>query len=248
MTIHTTYNPFGTVAIIRNLSLGILFLLAAPLLSAQPVQLDFPSDSPGIPAYARMNTFYENSNLPRTADWAAVVFYRNTDCVPLDFDLGQLFHLPGPAGPGAFGCDLLVEGTELWANGPDQGDLAPIYARTRNAVAALPIWFVAWDEISVLLDTGSIFIDEIESLPSLIRGRAWWFEEYLKPDESAADPAISMRAEGRLENGGRFFLSWHEHPGEGEDVVVINLELEGGPKPTKPPSCFKHPNLPNPNC
>jgi hypothetical protein len=250
MTIYQTVRSYGIAMAFRAVCVGTLMLLIAPL-GAQPVQLDFPAVSPGIPAYARIDlvNHVDTVNTPRNSDWAAIVFYRHPECIPLNFDLGQFFHFPGPDGPGAFGCELLTEGMELWANGPEHGDMAPIFQRARNARPDLPIWFVAWDEFRSLADTGSIFIDQLEALPSLVRGRAWWFEEYINPSEAAADPALSMRANGRLETGGRFALEWHSHGGQDEDEVLIALEL-GDEAPTQPSGpgsviCHIHPHLPH---
>lgn len=233
------------------LLLAISFMLAAPL-QAQPVQLDFPSASPGIPGYARIHISEIETgnvgNVPRDGEWVAVVFYRDPDCIPLDFDLGQFFHFPGPGGPGAFGCQLLTEGMELWANGPDMGDMAPVYMRARNAVPDLPIWFIDRDEFDQELADGSVFINDLVALPSLIRARAWWFEEYINPTGGAADPALSLRANGRLESGGRFSLEWHLHPSVDEDQALIVLELEDKPPASSrriPIMCVIHPYLPN---
>ncbi|WP_376697141.1 hypothetical protein [Wenzhouxiangella sp. EGI_FJ10305] len=228
------------------LTLLLFMATAAPLAMGNgPVKLDFPSQSPGIPAYARLELLIPDFDVPHDDDWAAIVFYRNPECVPLDFDLGQFFHFPGPDGPGAFGCQLLIEGSELWTNGPEE-DLAPVYARSRSAVPGLPIWFVAWPELSELFDAGTVYIDEIEALPSLIRGQAWWFEESLHPNGSAPDPAISLNARGRLESGGRFLLDWHYHANADEDEVLIELGRPDHPSNTRPPSviCVIHPYLP----
>lgn len=234
------------------LAAALLVIAVAGPLAAQPgddtgpVRLDFPTQSPGIPAYARLELLIPDFDVPNDEEWAAIVFYRDPDCIPLDFDLGQFFHTPGPDGPGAFGCQLLVEGFELWASGPPE-DVAPVYARTRSAVPALPVWFVSWPELASLLDNGMVFIDEIEALPSLIRGSAWWFEESLHPNGSAPDPAISLNARGRLESGGRFFLEWHYHASAGEDHVDIELELDddsGGQSNPPHMFCLIHPYLP----
>lgn len=229
------------------LTLLLFMATATPVaLGNGPVKLDFPTQSPGIPAYARLELLIPDFDVPNDDDWAAIVFYRNPDCIPSDFDLGQFFHFPGPDGPGAFGCELLIEGSELWANGPEE-DPAPVYARSRSAGPDLPVWFVAWPELSALLDNGMVFLDEIEALPSLVRGQAWWFEESLHPNGSAPDPAISLTARGRLETGGRFLLEWHYHASAGEDEVIIELESPGDDTSNgRPPSliCQIHPDLP----
>lgn len=231
------------------LALVVLLVLptAAPVaLGNGPVKLEFPTESPGIPAYARLELLIPDFDVPNNDDWAAIVFYRNPDCIPLDFDLGQFFHFPGPEGPGAFGCELLIEGTEFWATGPEE-ESAPVYVRSRSAVPDLPVWFVAWSELNELFDAGMVYIDEVEALPSLIRGRAFWFEESLHPNGTAPDPAISLAARGQLETGGRFSLEWHYHASADEDIALIELDLSGAENSgDRLPGliCLLHPELP----
>ena len=195
---------------------------AQPLPGQPGTQLNFPQESPGVPAYARLELLVPNFDVPNNSRWAAIVFYRDPACVPEDFDLGQFFHPPGPGGLGAFGCPLLIEGHELWKNGPG-ADPAPIYVRSRNAVPDLPVWFVAWRELRPILESGQVFIGDLENLPSLVRGSARWFEEALHPNGSAELPGITMRAEGSLENGGTFRLDWHFVDQGAEDRVTIRL-------------------------
>jgi hypothetical protein len=219
---------------------------AAPALAQLPgqpaVQLDFPVVSPGIPAYARLELLIPNFDVPNDRHWAAIVFYRDPACVPPDFDLGRFFHLPGPAGLGAFACKLTVEGTEIWERGQAQGDQAPIYVRTRNATPHMPVWFVAWHELKPLLDRGQIYIGEIENLRSLVKGHARWFEEALYPNGTAVVPGITMRAEGRLESGGAFSLDWHFAAGTPEEVS-IRLDLPS--RHPRPSLCEVWPQLCN---
>lgn len=232
----------GLVLVAILLVLAAMAPVQAQPLPGQPgLHLVFPAESPGIPAYVRLNLNVGDYDLPNDGNWAALVFYRDPDCIPANFDLGQFFDPPGPGGLGAFNCPILTEGLELWENGPGAGDAAPLYARSRNATPGLPIWFVASSEIQPFIDSGHVFIDDIVSLPSLIRGSARWYEEALYPSEAAPDPSITMRAEGRLETGGRFSLNWHNQSSTGEDDVVIQLELPGsGP----PALCNRRPHLP----
>lgn len=236
---------------LRMAAFAILSTLAlAQVTQAQPLpgqpaeRIDFPVTSPGVPAYARLELLIPGFDVPRSDSWAAVVFYRDPDCIPADFDLGQFFHFPGPDGLGAFACRLLIEGHEIWENGPGP-DLAPIYVHSRNAVPDLPIWFLAINELDPLMDRGFIFIDEIEALPSLVRGSAWRFEESLYPNDAASSPGLTMRADGRLDSGGRFKLEWHFHPDAGENDVVIELEPPAHKPPGPPPHvCIIRPHLP----
>ncbi len=211
------------LATVFTLSMLPWTALQAQQLPGQPgLQLDFPAQSPGIPAYARLELLVPNFDVPNTRRWAAIVFYRDPACVPPDFDLGQFFHLPGPTGLGAFACPLLVEGHEIWQNGPDT-DRAPMYVRTRNAVPNLPIWFVEWNELRPILESGQVFIGDITALPSLVRGSAYWYEEALYPNGTAEIPGITLRSEGTFEGGGKFRLKWHFTDQGAEDEVTIRL-------------------------
>lgn len=226
-------------------AIGLSLPAKAQSLPGQPgLQLEFPVVSPGIPAYARLELLIPGFDVPHDKHWAAVVFYRNPDCVPPDFDLGQFFDLPRPGSLGAFACELLVEGHEIWRNGPSK-DLGPIYVRTRNATARLPIWFVKWSDLRPLLDSGKVYIWQIRNLPSLVRGEARWFEEALYPNGAASDPGLTMKAAGRLENGGKFLLSWHFQASTNADEVVIRLEHHPVQQPGPPRHvCKTHPKLP----
>jgi hypothetical protein len=230
--------------------LGMSALAVATLnvaaLAQPPLKLDFPSVSPGIPAYARLELLIPDFDVPKNKHWAAIVFYRDPDCIPGDFNLGMFFD-PPVNGPGAFGCELLIEGHELWANGPGV-DAGPLYVLSRNMTPNLPVWFVSWPELRSLFDTGSVTMAALESLPSLLRGWAWSFEEQLHPNGIAADPAITMSAQGRLEGGGRFELGWHFQASAGLDIVEINLTPKtrgAGPKACKtgPGKAFCPPGL-----
>lgn len=181
------------------------------------VHLEFPVHSPGIPAYARLELLVPNFDVPNNEHWAAIVFYRDPACVPPDFDLGQFFDFPR-----AFNCPLLIEGHEIWQDVPGP-DSAPIYVRTRNAVPNLPIWFVAWNELRPILESGQVFIGDITRLPSLVRGSAQWYEEALYPNGAAEIPGITLRSEGTLEDGRMFRLKWHFTDQGADDEVLIRL-------------------------
>lgn len=215
--------PRSTVLATLMASLIAAIPAAAQPLPGQPgSQLDFPVESPGIPAYARFELLIPNFDLPNDRQWAAFVFYRDPTCVPADFNLGDFFDLPGPAGLGAFACPLLVEGHEIWRNGP-QTDVAPIFVLSRNAVPELPVWFVQWPDLRDAIDDGVLTIEELRDIPSLVTARAHWFEERLYPNGGADNPGISLRASGDLNGGGRFELAW-DYAGYGAtDQVDIRL-------------------------
>lgn len=214
--------------------------LSASALAQPPLKLDFPSVSPGIPAYARLELLIPDFDVPRNEHWAAIVFYRDPACVPANFNLGMFFDFP-INGPGAFGCELLIEGHELWANGPGS-DPAPLYVLSRNSTPNLPVWFVSWPELQTLFDTGTVTITALETLPSLVRGWAWSFEEQLHPNGTAPDPAITMNARGRLEGGGQFELGWHYQASA--SLNLVKIEFAADPKGADPMACNARPGKP----
>jgi hypothetical protein len=229
----------STMQTARLLGMSVLGVatLSVSALAQAPLKLDFPSASPGIPAYARLELLIPDFDVPKNKHWAAIVFYRSPDCIPGDFNLG-LFFDPPISGPGAFGCELLIEGHELWANGPGT-DPGPLYVLSRNLTPNLPVWFVSWRELRALFDTGTVTISALESLPSLVRGWAWSFEEQLHPNGIAADPAITLNAHGRLEGGGSFELGWHFQASAGLDIV--DIKLKPGKKVADPKACKSGP-------
>lgn len=220
---HSYFRPFRRLVLL-TLCLALLGAsIPAPAqgLPGQPsLRVDFPVNSPGIPAYARLELLVPNFDVPNNKRWAAIVFYRDPACVPDDFDLGSFFHPPDPGSLGAFACPLLIEGHEIWENGP-QEDLAPRFVYSGNAVPNLPVWFVSSHELEPQLATGRITITDLRNMKSLVRGEASWFEERLYPNGSAADPGISLRARGLLEDGRRFSLVWdYADFGDVDDVRI----------------------------
>lgn len=232
----------NTMRACRTLAMSALALatVTASALAQPPLKLDFPSMSPGIPAYARLELLIPDFDVPKNEHWAAIVFYRDPDCVPGDFNLGTFFD-PPIGGPGAFACELLVEGHELWANGPGL-DPAPFYVLSRNLTPNLPVWFVSWPELRALFDTGQVTVTALRALPSLVRGWAWSFEERLHPNETAADPAITISARGRLEDGRLFALGWHFQ--QSADLDLVSIEFGPGTGKPGPMACNAMPGKP----
>jgi hypothetical protein len=211
-------------------------------------RLDVPVESPGVPAYVRLENLGVGWLAPRNDKWTALVFYRDPECIPPNFDLGQFFDFPGPGGPGAYGCPSLTEGFYLYLGRTPDPTTPPNYSLLRNVTPALPIWFVGSAELDRLLARGGFTIGELAALPSLVRGRGWHFEEKLYPGGVNPEPGITMSARGRLETGGQFSFFWHDHPARGEQVFELSLDL--GPDRAGPPAygrdgkCRIHPDLP----
>ena len=155
------------------------------------VNVSFPGESPGIPAYARMGP-----DVVHTDEWAAVPFYRLPNCVPADFNLLRFMDAPR-----AFGCPLTVEGHEVWELGPEQ-DPAPKQVVT--VATAVPIWFASWAELQAATSDGVLTVGELSGLDSLVIGIADVYREVLRPGE-----LIVVNARGTLTDGRYFRLHAH---------------------------------------
>ncbi len=155
------------------------------------VNLTFPGQSPGVPAYARIG-----QETIHTDEWAAVPFYRLPSCVPTDFNLLRFVDVPR-----AFGCPLTVGGHEIWEHGPGQ-EPAPKQVVTTSS--DVPIWFVSWPELQAAMSDGVVTIGELSSMKSLVVGTADVYQEVLRPGE-----LIVVNARGSLADGRSFRLHTH---------------------------------------
>lgn len=167
----------------------------APGPAAANVRVAFPADAPGPPYYARLSS----AGAPQTDEWAAIVFYRDPSCVPPTFNLLAFFDAPR-----ALGCELTVEGFEIWRNGPGI-DPAPIVVNSRG-LGEVPVWFVAVSELEAASADGVLTIAELAALPSLQQGHADRFHEVLHPSQAARNSKLTITAAGVLSDGRRFAL------------------------------------------
>ena len=96
------------------------------------VSFQFPGEDPGPPYYSVI----ERQFTPHTADWAAIPFVRDPQCIASGFNLLDQIDVPQ-----SFWCPLYVAGHVTYRNGPPPIDLAPIHAEFHDA-APVPVWFV----------------------------------------------------------------------------------------------------------
>lgn len=192
----------------RVLGLALALAALAALLPGSVAQaatrLEVPEESPGVPAYARVNA---PVIAPHTDDWAPIFFYRDPACVPSGFNLLSFFDAPR-----AFGCPLTVKGFEIWEHGPGT-DPAPRLTKLRDA-RAVPVWLVSWPQLEVAAADGTLTIAELRALPSLITGVASHFRETLHPTQSNNRGKINIGARGTLSDGRSFrfkFVAQGEH-------------------------------------
>ena len=176
-------------------------------------RFDVPSESPGVPAYARLGG---PDIAPHNDQWAAIVFYRDPGCIPASFNLLNFFDAPR-----AFGCPLTVQGFEIWENEPGR-DPAPRLSKLR-AAGPVPVWFVSWPELQAAAADGVLTIGELRALPSLITGFASHFSETLHPSESNKKGKNNIGARGVLSNGRSFFLKAVFVEGKGPGVKHVAI-------------------------
>jgi hypothetical protein len=208
-------------------AIGVLILIAAvapaPIAAAgdRLVMTEWPSaDDPGMPFYARVEPL--PPHIFNDGKWAAIVFYRDTACVPQDFNLITFFDF------GAFSCPHTVHGYSLWHGSPFNGAPKKVNITGNGAV---PVWFVPWEAVKdEARADGNLTIAGLEQIEGLRIGYADLYHEELQPhpDPSIGGgghpaPKMIVNARGLLEDGGRFTL----HIAWVKDVVrSIRIELE----------------------
>lgn len=173
-----------------------------------------PDEDPGPPFYARVTTLLDQ--FFHHDGWLAIPFYRPPECVPPEFDLLQLYDPPGPEGPGAFRCPLLMEGFLLTE--PD----APLGTFPRQAVLrgdAVPFWFVPWADFQVAADDGEVTFAELQAMGP-VAGVADRYRETLKP--RLGDHLIVIDAAGTLADG-RTFRFHVTHREDRTEAIQIDI-------------------------
>ncbi len=193
------------------LKLSASFVLA--ILAFADVLTHYPTaDDPGPPFYARIEAGF----VIQDGTTAAIVFYRNPSCVPAGFNLLNLFDAPR-----ASGCALMVEGFDIWKNGPPPAGMAPILSETRG-LGAVPVWFFSWSEVRAVMSDHKLTITELKSLPSLRKGSASFYQETLHPYGGAQVDVKNIVAHGLLESGSPFQLRVTAGPG----TVNVRISLQ----------------------
>jgi hypothetical protein len=176
--------------------------------------LSFPADDPGGPFYTRVSTIL--NQIFHDGETLAIPVYRDPSCIPADFDLLQAFHFPGPEGPGAFACPLLVEGTLLIEPDAPLGTF-PFQVITRGPAQ---VWFVSYPAFRAAAADGDFTMAELLALQPL-RGQAEHFHEMLNP--RMEDHRVVITSQGILEDGRRFQFNVN-HPGDRTRTLQIRIQ------------------------
>jgi hypothetical protein len=191
-----------------------LIAVSAMALQANVLLQFSPTLGGGVPAYARIERVDGRVFVHNDGKWAAISFYREPSCVPEDFNLLDFFDAPR-----AFGCELTVEGFEIWRNGPWAGDAGPIQT-VSFGLGAVPVWFVRSAELQDKVDDDVLTAGELEACATLRKGSAFSFKETLHPAGIAQQTKLQLVARGTFEDGGTFFFQVEETHFQQKHVVI----------------------------
>jgi hypothetical protein len=172
----------------------------------------------GAPFYARFgeDEFFSDG------EKVVIIFYRQPDCIPADFNMNEFFHFPGEESPGAFACaPPTITSVETWQKSPET-DPAPLVAET-TGLGAVPVWFFAAAEVETAMADGVVTIDELAALPSRQVGTASTYTELLHPSQSNETSLVQFAAEGSLEDGADFSVDVSQGDPDVDDHVTIDL-------------------------
>ena len=187
-----------SMAVLGFVLLPMTWLAGNPVLAE--LRLDIPNDVPGLPYYVRLQSPQDTPQLaPSDGIWSAVIAYRQSDCVPEDYNL-----LLGLDFPTAFSCPMNpgFSGFEVWENPPGM-DMAPAYYRL-VADEPVPILFVLTNELLDAASDGELRVIDIEALPSLRVGMADFYSEL---GQLKNGPFIHITTSGTFEDGNGFALT-----------------------------------------
>jgi hypothetical protein len=178
----------------RQRALAFVLVAAAMLLTVTGAFANTRTGEGGdLPYYARI----EAGEILNDGEWAVIIFYRPTECVPDDFNLLDMMDY------NAFACTPpTTDGFIVWAGEPWVS--APIQIRLHEA-DLVPVWFVKWDELQDAVEDGSLTMPDLKALPSLLVGAADEYSETLHPTGVVKVPMINFVAQGALQDGRSFY-------------------------------------------
>ena len=186
---------------------------------AESVTLEYPAEDPGPPFYALL----ERTFVPHSDEWAPIIFVRDPECVPADFDLLDQLDVPA-----SFGCGLNVQGHVTYKNGPPPVDLAP-WQVVMNDAGPVPIWFVPWTGLQAAIADGELTIGELSGIAGLRVGTATQFQLTQQPGpmrpQGIGNGKIELTARGSLSNGTSFSIEIREM-GVDQVSTLRNVRIE----------------------
>jgi N-acetylneuraminic acid mutarotase len=189
-----------------------------------PVVLNVPAESPGAPWYAGFGRYF----IPTDGNRAAIVFMRDTTCIPPEFNLLDEENIPA-----AFGCPVLFRGREWW----HEPFVDFPFKYVLENIGSVPVYFVDLVELIDEISDDRLTWGELANFSSLKIGQAMYVkDEALNSNAPDSDGKGygEMTAMGRLEEGGEFYVHWHGEfdPGSGmTEFLDVNIKLFSGSIP-----------------
>jgi len=220
----STSAPKSLLAMRLWFSAGLLACAAVCGVARAELRLEIPTQTFGPPFYARIEfASVDPALVPNNGEWAAVVLYRQLNCIPDTFNLLQVFDAPR-----AFSCPLNdIGGYEVWTNAPGV-DPAPAWSRLIGR-SSVPVLFVRHTEFVAAVADGVLTLPELRALPSARMGNASQYNELLRPSQSNATPLLHITAQGRFADNSGFRLRWtlSRAPGAAVNRARTRIELIG---------------------
>lgn len=145
-----------------------------------------------MPLYARL----EPGFIINDGEWAAIIFYRPTDCIPEGFNLLSVIDYD------AYNCfPPTTDGIAIWSGEPW---MSPPIQLQLHENGLVPVWFVQWSELQAAIADDKLTMPELEEFSLLLVGAADFYTETLHPTDAHNVPMINIIAKGCLENGQSF--------------------------------------------
>jgi hypothetical protein len=216
----TSQSAFFNVRVLIGLFVFLAGVFLALVVRANPPVIEYwPSpENPGPPFYANLAADF----MPTDDGTVGIAFIRDPSCIPADFNLLDQFDVPG-----AFGCELTVEGKSWWHD--PATDPYPFQSRIWG-LGAVPIYFVDEAELAAATQDGVLTIGELQALPSLLIGFADSFLEVIHNDNQggAGKGHEVLNASGTiLQSGLPFYFHYTEEfdPDTGVHTLRVLIDI-----------------------
>jgi hypothetical protein len=189
------------------------------LISTSFVVLNVPDESTGAPWYADFGRDF----IPADGTQVAIVFTRDPACIRPEFNLLDMIDIPA-----VFGCPFLLSGQEWWHEPFVEFPFK--YEYTLENDGSVPVYFVDLAELNSEIADDRLTLGELEAFSSLKVGQATYVKSDVlnsnAPDSDGKGHGV-MTAIGKLQDGGDFYVYWHEEfdPAIGKNVF-LDIEIK----------------------
>jgi hypothetical protein len=143
-------------------------------------------------------------------EWAVIPWWRSIEDIPAGFDLLNDFD------PNVWNAEVYMEGSILVDDGA-------LFATQVQGLGAVPMWFVAWDELQAAAGDGALLVEELEAMDSLVVGTADVYTEINHVYGVHPVSHLTMVASGALEDGREFDVRAVER---GLELVNVSIDFD----------------------